>query len=306
MATIQQMGLLNDALGDLSRTLLQNRLLSQQQTQQNARQKLDERMADLREKGVGIEEERAKKATEHERTMESKADATNEYHKGILQRQETQEAIKQLNTAYDTLQSAVDAGRMTPEEASARGRQAQQTIAAVGKLAFDNSKFGVVGLDFKRGQPVEPRSSKTPAGREVTWMPGSHAISVAPGPGEPTESIEYDPVTGEPLKRTVRGPLGRVNPAKLDDEMAGMETTPTITDKTDIMGELESGKLQPGWGPPGNPAAPAPAPATPAAPAGAQGPATYPNEAAARAAGMKSGDVVRLVINGKPVLVRLR
>lgn len=247
MATVAEMRLLNDSVSDLAHTLAST-------AAERRRQALDEKMAEFRKRGLDIEEQRANNASDYQERMLQKQDALNDYHKGILERGQVQDVIKQLNGAHDSLQSEVDAGRMTSEEASKRASNALNAIQATGKLGWDFSKFGVLGTDFKaseqktphpyydeEGNPIGDYYGNTYLKRDRPRPAGRMKMTPAQFGEGPQFSIETD-LTKEDLDKAMARHFGiasgggKTGPGLGPEPSAGAAPATTAPPATDLDG----------------------------------------------------------------------
>lgn len=283
MPTVAEMELLNRATGDLADTFTRNRALRADVEDRRRRAKLDEAM---------LEERRGERADAQSTRREYLGAQAS--HQGRLEAlQKEGNADRRLKLGLDFLSELNKNGQLTDEGIRAMEAKFSETFAPAG-----------LGVKLFRAAPADGGSvqyDEDPVSGERTARLGKILRGSGRNPEKDfgTLTEEPDAMTGDVKRRVTRtlkkGELDRLMRGQAGEDTEGTETA--ITQE-----EAEAG----GGIPAHVPDLPAgtPSPVRPAT--GAAEPKTYPSEAAARAAGHKSGDVVRLVLNGRPTLVRLK
>lgn len=294
------MELLERSLGGLADTLQRNRALSAAERERRAREALERE-----ELGLRREERGARESLQREELglRREGLQLTAEQNRALREFQAESKAVQARH--YDDLR------RSGLLDVLRRG-------VAEGSIDLEKLKAGMadnpmlkdlgVGINFFQVPPAKPKDEQF---------------------GWPVVTEEEDPFTGEVKRKTtrrvdpkeldaaVRG-RGAAAPESLEDRIRKAKTDEIERQMQEHLGELGKGDTRTGFlGLGGNREAilkelqaakeklgGGAAGAGAAAPRVA--PPTFNTEAEARAAGHKTGDVVRLVLEGKPTLVRLK
>lgn len=299
------MNLLNSALGDLAGTFQRNRALRADEDERRTRTGLDREMMALRLQEHGLRREDAADARSVRREGLQAGAA---HQKRLEELAKEGNADKRAKMGLDFLAELNKSGQLTDE-----GLKAME-----GKFG---EMLGGAGIGVKLFRAAETKGVKEYQHPRTKREFISYGNTLLPA-DEPTDTIteEIDELSGEPKRKVTR----RVKPGDLEAAMkAGVggasPSGPTSIEEriaaakrghleTQIEEQIQAiGKGDPGAGlfsksreqiirdlqgkMPG---------------AAAAQPPQFPTEAAARAAGHKAGDVVRLMLNGRPTLVRLK
>lgn len=282
MPTVAEMELLNRSMSDLAGTLQRNRALNADERERRMREALERESLGLRREELGL---RREDQADARKTRQMGLDAAMKHQGRLEALQKEENADKRAKLGMDFLAELNKSGQLTDEG-----------IAAM-QEAF-SKQFAPAGLQVKLFRAAEPAAgsfTEDPETGERFYNRGKQTFKSGTTRAEVTE--EEDPLTGETKRRVKR----RVKPGELDAAMRGGAGSTAGMEEPEP--EDLPGDRIPVHGPPGLPAelsgaAPRVRPAAE--------PETFETEAAARKAGRKAGDVVRLVLNGKPTLVRLK
>ena len=281
--------LLDRSIGRFGDTLLQNRMMSEQQKERELQRA-------MRGEELAFQREQAGTAnTFRERSLQQQGEATrslDEYRKAMTEAKGEEEKLKLWS---EMLKSGV----LGPEG-----------LDAMSKAMSD--KLGVQVILKMPEADAEPKVWEDKhSGRRWAYRPGSKELhDLTPNVGEAVE--ETDPLTGEVKQRIRR----KLTPADLKAAMEGRQVVDEAAGPTaDQEAEIEEIMSRPAV----NASQPAAdikrkigritamqeAPAIEGAGAAGEMP-VFANEMEARAKGYKAGDIVRLRLNGKPTRVRLK
>lgn len=312
------MQLLNNSLDDLGRTLQGNRAITLNERERGARLDLDREMMGLRKEEMGLRRNDASEARAN---------------RGLLL--QSQAAHQQRLEAIQKEGNETKRNQMYLEFLGELNKTGQLTDEGLAKMEEKfNEQFGSTGLGvklFRRAEPVEPTSKDMGGGVRTIYMPGSKEAHVIderetvtdkiPGTEtEPERSVQRRMAPGEASKLTPK-------PAAVEDSLeAALKEGKQAPFKTELKGhldEIKKGDTNYGFldrksrvervkelqrqmaeldlpeakltnKPPGEVSGqPGELP-------------TFATEAEARTAGKKAGDIVRLMIDGKPTRVRLK
>lgn len=310
------MQILNSSLDDLGRTLQGNRAITLNERERGARLDLDREMMGLRKEEMGLRRGEA---------------ADTKANRGLLL--QSQAAHQQRLEAIQKEGNETKRNQMYLEilgEMNKSGQLTDEGILALQK-AF-NQQFGATGLGvklFRRAEPPTPTSADMGGGVRAIYMPGgkeTHVIDEretvteeadALG-GEPTRRVQRKMAPGEssklapkpapesveaalregklaPMQKELTGHLDEIKKGDTDyGFLNGKDRVARVKELQARMAELDlpEAKLT------NKPAAEV---------TGQAGEVpTFATEAEARTAGKKAGDIVRLMIDGKPTRVRLK
>ena len=130
-------------------------------------------------------------------------------------------ALMREGRSWQSGEADKDRAWRTGERQSAQGFTAeQQTMdrelrrkALEQDAAQASDRMGLARAEFARNLPAVRAQTRLAEAQ-------AQALGQAQPRGGPTESVEFDPVTGEPISRKVTGPLGTVQPLQPLQPMA--------------------------------------------------------------------------------------
>lgn len=321
MPTVAEMELLNRSMSDLGNTFQRNRALTAQDREREAQARLNEEMMRLRREDSAAQNADRADAREN-RALSLKSQEAHQQRMQAYQQQLA--AAKDEEAKWGVLQQMGKDGMLTEEGVAAMNEAFSKKLGEVG--------IGVKLFKLPTATDNKPQTWTHPdTGEKFVYNPRTGNFEKSENPSMTTISDDVDPETGEITSRKVNR---RLTPADLKAAMeeerrakadkaeeANAAAGPTL----DEQAQMEEILSRPAV----NASQPAAAikkrvqqlegatgeldiPATqltnaPIARAGAPGEIpTFATEAEARQAGKKAGDIVRLVINGKPTRVRLK
>lgn len=282
-----------DRLGD---TFLRNRMLEEQKRERAAslglqRDELTARMGMQRDELAGRTADREDMRENRRLTLDNQREATANLAK-------YREAMASAKTEEDKMQlwsELLKSGSLDQSGLDAMAQEMSKKLGVQVKLAMPK--------DIGAPQVWED----TPSGRRFGYRPGSKEMhDLTPNMGTVTE--EEDPLTGEMRRKFTR----RLSPTDLQkttapavNEAAG-PTPEEEAQLNEIMGRPEVPASQPAANIKQRIQELQRVPPTIEGAGAAGGIPEFQTEAAARSAGHKAGDVVRLMINGRMTKVRLK
>lgn len=321
MPTVAEMELLNRSMSDLGNTFQRNRALTAQDREREAQSKLNEEMMRLRRDDSAAQNADRADAREN-RALSLKSQ---EAHQNRLQSYQQQLlAAKDEEAKWGVLQQMGKDGMLTEEGVAAMNEAFSKKLGEVG--------IGVKLFKLPAATDNKPQTWEHPeTGEKFVYNPRTGNFEKSENPSMTTISDDVDPETGEITGRKVNR---RLTPADLKTAMeeerrakadkaedANAAAGPSADEQAqmeEILSRPAVNASQPAaaikkrvqqlQGATGELDIPAPQMTNaPIAQASAPGEIpTFATEAEARQAGKKAGDIVRLVIKGKPTRVRLK
>lgn len=197
MPTVAEMQLLNNAAGDLSSTLLRNRMMGAEDKERRARETLEREMMGLR--------------------REDQQDARSVRREGLQSQQAHQQRL-------EAFQQAAAAAKTEEQKLAALKEFAPyMDDAAIEKMAKVLSEK--MGFEVTLKRPASgPRTMKTPAGAELAWMEGGKDLNVTDRPQAAKPAGRRTLKVGEDDRDTITQDLSREElDALMRKGMAGEE-----------------------------------------------------------------------------------
>jgi len=300
---------------DLGDTFQRNRALTQAEKERAAQQRLNEEMMGLRkrehEDTLGLRrDELAGQTADRSDARENRKlalDSQIAHQKKIEQYQAQLAAAKDEEGKWRVLESMGKEGMLTEDGIEQMNQAFSEKLGKVG--------IGVKMFKLPTPEDNAPRSWKDPeTGAPFVYNRRTGNFEKSENPNSVTMSEEIDDVSGEPKRKITR----KMSPADLEKAMAAEAAAKAAADEEAAaaagptlqqQGEIEEILQRPGIPAGGKPQRKAGLEGAPAAvqPGGnVIGPGVFATEEAARAAGHKAPDVVRLYINGEAKRVRLK
>jgi len=343
MPTVAEMQILNRSMSDLGDTFQRNRALTAQEKERQAQQRLNEEMMGLRKRehedtmGLRREELTAQTADRSDARENRKLALESQmaHQKKIEQYQAQLAAAKDEEGKWRVLESMGKEGMLTEDGIEQMNQAFSEKLGKVGigvkmfKLPtptdnkpqtwtdpntgapfvynprtgnFEKSE-GTVTMTEEAGEDGEAPKRKisrkmSPADLEKA-MAAAAAAKAAAGNGDPLEEAMQEG-RNAPFKKEMDAHLKAIKEGDSDYGLLNMK------DRPERVRELQQkiGAVPAGGRVPRITELQGPNSAGAGSSGGAE--ATFETEAAARAAGKKAGDVVRLMLNGKATRVRLK
>jgi hypothetical protein len=216
------------SLDNLSQTLLKKRMLAQQDEQMANQVTQQGVQNDLSRQQIGIHRDQL---TAENAQRAGAATATADYRKQMLESAQFKQGVTQLNKQVEDIQSRVDAGSLSEEDASTAVKQLHDRIAEAHKLILDNSllsSYASSGFKVKKGDAKKFAEHPTATMQDLKYatdLESQAADARDAGDEDTATKLEADAqlIRQRLQKTTPPGPMDRTEETVTPGEFGGAD-----------------------------------------------------------------------------------